>query len=408
MMFYGLLHEAWISIGASRMRTMLAMLGIVIGVGSVVLMLAIGSGSRKAVEESINKLGSNLLIITPGGTSDRGVRTNTVSRLTEQDANAIAQIPSVAATAAVTIPREFQVASGKLNWSTRVTGVTADYFFIRNWTFIEGEGFAPNDMRLGKRVAIIGTTIVKNLFPEKDALGATLRINSLPFKVIGILEPKGQDFNGRDQDDAVFIPLNTAQNKLWGNNYYLGVVQTIFVQVVPESLNQATQDITDLIRQRHKLRESNNDDFNIRNLTSITQAATETTKALSLLLGAIASISLIVGGIGIMNIMLVTVTERTREIGIRKAIGATEHQILLQFLMEAVIITTVGSIIGLLLGYAGGLGANYWFAIAVDYNLWSVLLALAVAVGVGIASGIYPARKASTMQPIEALRTVGA
>jgi putative ABC transport system permease protein len=408
-MFFGLLHEAWVSIGANRLRTFLAMLGIVIGVGSVVLMLAVGAGSRRAVEESINKLGSNLLIITPGSSSDRGVRNAAISRLTEQDASAIAQIPNIIATAPATSPREFQVASGKLNWSTRITGTTPDFFSIRNWTFTQGDTFTNDDMRLGKRVAVVGSTIVKNLFPEGNALGEILRINGTPFLIIGILESKGQDFNGRDQDDTVIIPITTAQSKLWGNYYFAGVVQMIFAQTVSkEALNEADEEITALLRIRHKLRETQRDDFTIRNLTSITQVATETTRALSMLLGAIASISLVVGGIGIMNIMLVTVTERTREIGIRKAIGATEQQILLQFLMEAVIIASVGSAIGLLLGYIGGLSAEHWFAIEVDYSLWSVILALAVAVGVGIASGLYPARKAALMQPIEALRMVGA
>ena len=408
-MFLGLLHEAWVSIGAHRLRTFLAMLGIVIGVGSVVLMLAVGLGSRKAVEETISKLGSNLLIVTPGSTSNKGVRTNTISRLTEQDAAAIAQLPNVTAAAPSTMPREFQIAAGKLNWSTRVTGSTPDFFIVRNWTFRQGDPFSPDDMRLGNRVAVVGSTIVKNLFPDGNALGATLRINGLPFRIIGVLESKGQDFNGRDQDDAVMVPLSTAESKLWGYSYYQGIVQMIFVQAISkEAMEGITEDMAEILRKRHKLRETQDDDFTIRNLTSITQVATETTRALSMLLGAIASISLVVGGIGIANIMLVTVTERTREIGIRKAIGATDRHILLQFLMEAVIISAVGSIMGLLLGYLSGQGAAKWLSIAVEYNLWSVVLALVVAVGVGIASGLYPARKAASMQPIDALRMVGA
>jgi putative ABC transport system permease protein len=408
-MFFGLLHEAWISIGASRLRTFLAMLGIVIGVGSVVLMLAIGSGSRRAVEESITKLGSNLLIVTTGPIPDKGLRSKFITGFTEQDVAAITQLPYVSRAAPATVARDFQAQVGKLSWNTRVTGTTNDFFPIRNWA-VQGELFSDDEMRLGKRVAIIGSTIVKNLFPEGNALGSTIRLSGTPFRVIGVLESKGQDFSGRDQDDGIYVPFRAALNKLAGNTLPgVNPVQIVYVEAInKEALDDAAEDIIELLRYRYKISEAMGDSFIVRNLSSIIQVATETTRALSLLLGAIASISLIVGGIGIMNIMLVTVTERTREIGIRKAIGATEQHILLQFLLEAIIISATGSALGLIIGYVGGLGAVRWFSLSVEYNLWSVILALGVAVGVGLLSGIYPAHKAAKLQPIEALRTVGA
>jgi putative ABC transport system permease protein len=408
-MFLGLLHEALISIGASRLRTFLAVLGIVIGVASVVLMLAVGRGSQSAVEESINKLGSNLLIITAGSRSTNGLQSTNISDLSDKDAEAIATLPSVIAAAPATAPQSLQVAAGKNNWNTRITGTTSDFFPIRKWEFSEGDVFSPDDLRLGKRVAIIGSTIATKLFEGEEPLGAAIRINNMPFSIVGILASKGQDFSGRDQDDAIYIPLNTAANKLPGNFEVTGIVQVIYAQASSrEALDFATEEITDLMRNRHKLRESQADDFTIRNLSSITQTATDTSKALSMLLGAIASISLIVGGIGIMNIMLVTVAERTREIGIRKAIGASDNQILLQFLFEAMLIALSGCIIGLVIGFGGGLAAHRYMNIPIEYSVWSILLALIVATIVGLASGIYPAYKAAKLQPIEALRSVGA
>jgi len=384
------------------------MLGIVIGVGSVILMLAVGAGSRSTVEEAINKLGSNLLIVTPGSSDNKGLRSNSLSSLEIKDADAVGQLPSIFAAAPATSPRDFQLTAGNKNWSSRTTGTTPDFFLVRNWVFAEGASFTIDDQKLGKRVAVIGATVANQLYGDDTALGMTMRINGLPFLIVGILESKGQGFDGRDQDDTVFIPITTAESKLWGYSYAMGVVQFIFAEAVDEnSLYIATDEITQVLRIRHKLRETEADDFTVRNLTSIARVATDTTKALSMLLGAIASISLVVGGIGIMNIMLVTVTERTREIGIRKAVGATEHNILIQFLMEAIIIAGAGSLLGLLTGVGFGMGAEYWLSIRVEFSMWSVLLALGVAIGVGLASGLYPAFKAARMQPIEALRTVG-
>jgi putative ABC transport system permease protein len=408
MIVTGLYHEAWVSIAASRLRTFLAMLGIVIGVGSVILMLAVGAGSRATVQAAIDKLGTNLIIITPGSREVKGVTTSTVSDLTVGDANAIGQLETVIDSAPATQGREFQISLGNTNMNTRVTGTTSSFFPIRAWTFAGGNNFTEEEERLGKRVAVIGATIAAGLFQGEDAIGRNFRINGIPFTVVGILEPKGQGFDGRDQDDTIIIPLNTARSKLWGYNFSEGIVQYIFAEAASkEEVEIAFDDIANLLRERHKLRETEPDDFSIRNLSSIAQVATDTTKALSILLGAIASISLVVGGIGIMNIMLVTVTERTREIGIRKAIGATKNSILIQFLMEAILIAGAGSFIGFISGIGFGIAAEHWGGITVQFSMWSVVLSLGVAIGVGITSGLYPAFKAAHMEPIEALRNVG-
>ena len=404
-----LFREAWISVAASRLRTFLAMLGIVIGVGSVILMLAVGSGSQRQVQDAIDQLGSNLLIITPGSSDNKGLRSNSISKLTVKDAEAIAQLPTIFSASPATSQREFQVSAGSNNWNSRITGTTPEFFAIRNWVFAEGQSFTAEDQRLGRRVAVIGATVATELFGEQAPLGMTFRINGLPFQVVGLLESKGQGFDGRDQDDAIFIPITTAESKLWGYMFASGVVQFIFAEAISkDDLELATEDITQLLRERNKLKETEADNFTVRNLTAIARVATDTTKALSILLGAIASISLIVGGIGIMNIMLVTVAERTREIGIRKAVGATRRHILSQFLMEAILIAGVGSAIGLAAGLGLGFAAEEWMSVPVEYSLWSVVMALGVAVGVGLASGLYPAFKAARMNPIEALRSVGA
>ena len=409
MMLTGLLREALISISASRLRTFLAVLGIVIGVASVVLMLAVGTGSQRSIETAISKLGSNVLIVTPGARSNNGLRTTDISALTMKDAAAMAELPSIAAASPITASREIQIAAGKLNWDTRVIGVTPDYFYIREWGLTEGNHFNDEEMRLGKRVAIIGSTIVNKLFPNTVAIGGVLRVNGMPFTVIGVLESKGQDFSGRDQDDIVYMPTTTVQSKLLGSNYAFGIVQGIYTKVISrEVMDMATMEISELLRERHKLRGNEADDFTVHNLTSITQTATDTSRAMAMLLGAIASISLIVGGIGIMNIMLVTVTERTREIGIRKAIGANDHQIMLQFLLEAMLIALSGCFIGLAIGFGGGLVVHHWMDIPIEFSLWSAVVALIVAVTVGLLSGIYPAFKAARLQPIEALRAIGA
>ena len=405
MRFPSLLHEAWVSISASRLRTFLAMLGIVIGVGSVVLMLAIGSGSSRAVEKAINQLGTNLLIVTPGSSNAKGVQSNSISAFKIRDALILGQLPSVTDAAAISERRPFQVRSSFGNWNSGVQGITEAGLRINNWKLAEGESFTADHIRNADRVVVLGKSAATNLFADNAVVGNKVQISTISFRVIGVLAPKGQSMDGRDQDDVIFMPITTAESKLWGYGYAQGIVQMLMVQVVSkEAMDNATEEIRATLRERFKLRGTTADNFTIHNLTSITQIASDTTRAMSILLGAIASISLVVGGIGIMNIMLVTVSERTREIGIRKAIGANEGHILSQFLLEALMISGVGSFTGLAMGFGLGSVAERFFGVPTYYSLWSVVISLAVACGVGIGSGLYPAYKAAKLQPIEALR----
>lgn len=405
MQISSLLHESWVSISASRLRTFLAMLGIVIGVGSVVLMIAIGSGSSRQVEKSIRSLGTNLLIVTPGATEAKGVQSAGYSKFEIKDAAILSQLPSVAYAAAFTDYRSFQVVSSFGNWSAGVMGTTDTGIKIRNWEFATGRSYNAEEVKKGERVVVLGSTVAERLFGGRDGVGMNVQINNISFRVVGTLKPKGQSMDGRDQDNVIFLPITTAQAKLWGFTYWQGIVQTLNVQAVSKNyLDKATEEIRDVLRVRFRLKGAEADNFTITNLATITKAATDTTKSMSILLASIASISLVVGGIGIMNIMLVTVSERTREIGIRKAIGASERIILMQFLLEAIFIAVVGSLLGLLLGFGLGFMAQHYFAVPVFYSLWSVVSSLGVASGVGIASGLYPAYKAARLQPIEALR----
>ncbi|MDX2073723.1 MAG: ABC transporter permease [Alphaproteobacteria bacterium] len=405
MLASALIRESWVSISASRLRTFLAMLGIVIGVGSVVLMIAIGTGSSRQVEKAIKQLGTNLLIITPGATNAKGLQSSSYSSFSIRDAAILSQLPSVGYAAAFTEYRTFQVRSSFGNWSTGVIGTTEAGVKIRGWEMQSGIGYSNEDVKKGERVVVVGSTVADKLFGGREAVGSSIQINSISFRVIGTLKAKGQSIDGRDQDNVIFIPITTAQAKLWGFTYWQGVVQTLTVQAVSKHyMSKATEEIRDTLRKRFRLKSTQADNFTITNLSSITKAATDTTKSMSILLASIASISLVVGGIGIMNIMLVTVSERTREIGIRKAIGASERVILAQFLLEAIFIAFVGSILGLLLGFGLGFMAERYLDVPVYYSLWSVMISLAVASGVGIASGIYPAYKAAKLQPIEALR----
>src|SRR6185437_3133891 len=343
-------NEALISIGTSRLRTFLAMLGIVIGVASVIVMLAIGAGSRQQMEDAIASLGSNLLTVFPGNIQYKGVFTSS-SLLNMDDVEAIGNLPSVQAAAPSTFPRSFQAAAGKRNWNAQVVGTTTSYFDMSNWAFVAGRAFSSDETRVAAPVAVIGATIAAKLFPdetgrESDLIGRGIQINNMPFRIDGVLKAKGAGMNGTDQDDVILVPITTAQNRLWG--HYAHIVSFILAQAVSaDVMDQATNDIGTLLRQRHHLRESAADNFTVRNMASVMELAGNTTQTMSMLLGAVASISLVVGGIGIMNIMLVNVTERSREIGIRKALGATSRQILIQFLLEAVMITGAGSLTGL-------------------------------------------------------------
>ena len=401
-----MLGEAWHAMGSNRLRTALTMLGMVIGVGSVVLMMAIGQGAQYAVAQTISTMGSNLYVVLAGWTQSAGVRTGGGYGFTLRlaDAEAIAELDDIDAVAPMHQGTQ-QLIYGAKNWNATVIGTTPAYLDTRSWAVVSGASFADEDVRWATRVALLGRTVVENLFdPGEDPVGKTIRVRNTPFVVIGTLAPKGQNLDGRDQDDTILIPLSTAQRKVFGVPF-AGSVRAIMVKASSaEAMPLVEKSITALLRQRHRLRADQDDDFYIRNLAAAADTAAETTRVMSLLLGAIASVSLLVGGIGIMNIMLVSVTERTREIGIRMAIGARQRDILAQFLLEAIMISVTGCLIGLVLGIGGALLVNALSDMVIVISGGSVLVAFAVAAGVGVFFGFYPARSASKLDPIEALR----
>jgi len=401
-----MLSEAWHAMGANRLRTFLTMLGMVIGVGAVVLMMAIGEGAQQSIKRSIDSMGSNLFVILSGSSSASGSRSGSgnSSALNINDANAVGDLEDIAAIAPISTGNAQIIFSGN-NWNTSIIGTSPTYFSIRGWNVDSGELFSDADIRSANRVALIGKTVAENLFGDDiDPIGKTIRIKKSPFMILGVLESKGQSFDGRDQDDTIIVPITTAQRKLFGNQIP-GSVRMIMAQAKSEKYMGVAEDaINDLIRQRHNIRENAESDFSVRNLTAMAKTASDTAKTMSMLLGAIASISLLVGGIGIMNIMLVSVTERTREIGIRMAIGAREKDILLQFLLEACVISIVGCVIGIALGLGGALIVKKMVGAEILISMRSIVLAFSVAASVGVFFGYYPATKAAKLHPIEALR----
>ena len=401
-----MLSEAWHAMSANRLRTFLTMLGMVIGVGAVILMMAIGEGAQQSIKRSIDSMGSNLFVILSGSSSTSGSRSGSgnSSALNINDANAVGDLEDIAAIAPISTGNAQVIFSGS-NWNTSIIGTSPTYFSIRGWNVDSGELFSDADIRSANRVALIGKTVAENLFGDDiDPIGKTIRIKKSPFMILGVLESKGQSFDGRDQDDTIIVPITTAQRKLFGNQIP-GSVRMIMAQAKSEKYMGVAEDaINDLIRQRHNIRENAESDFSVRNLTAMAKTASETAKTMSMLLGAIASISLLVGGIGIMNIMLVSVTERTREIGIRMAIGAREKDILLQFLLEACVISIVGCVIGIALGLGGALLVKKMVGAEILISMQSIVLAFSVAASVGVFFGYYPASKAAKLHPIEALR----
>ncbi len=401
-----MLSEAWHAMSANRLRTFLTMLGMVIGVGAVILMMAIGEGAQQSIKRSIDSMGSNLFVILSGSSSTSGSRSGSgnSSALNINDANAVGDLEDIAAIAPISTGNAQVIFSGS-NWNTSIIGTSPTYFSIRGWNVDSGELFSDADIRSANRVALIGKTVAENLFGDDiDPIGKTIRIKKSPFMILGVLESKGQSFDGRDQDDTIIVPITTAQRKLFGNQIP-GSVRMIMAQAKSEKYMGVAEDaINDLIRQRHNIRENAESDFSVRNLTAMAKTASDTAKTMSMLLGAIASISLLVGGIGIMNIMLVSVTERTREIGIRMAIGAREKDILLQFLLEACVISIVGCVIGVALGLGGALLVKKMVGAEILISMQSIILAFSVAASVGVFFGYYPASKAAKLHPIEALR----
>ena len=397
--------EALRAMSLNGLRTILTMLGMIIGVAAVVLMLAIGQGAQHTVNQSIASMGSNLFIILSGASTSGGLRmgAGSVPTLTFADAQALAKIPTLKAVAPV-YPGTAQLAYGANNWSTAVSGTTPEFMEVRNWTLESGHPFEDSDVRGATRVVVLGKTVAQSLFGDEDPTGKTIRIKNLPFLVIGMLAPKGQSLDGRDQDDIAIVPVTTAQRKLFGNQFP-GTVRYISVQAKSaEVMEEAEREMIQVLRQRHRLAEDAENDFMLRNLTAVAQSAAGSAQAMSFMLGAIASISLLVGGIGIMNIMLVSVTERTREIGIRMAIGARRRDILLQFLLEALMICIAGGLAGVLLGVGGAWAVASFADMAVVVSTSSILLSFAFAAATGVFFGFYPARRAAGLKPVEALR----
>jgi putative ABC transport system permease protein len=402
------IRSALSAIGANALRSALTMLGIIIGVAAVIAMVAIGSGARERVDSQIKSLGANLAIIQSGNVTQGGVRlgAGASSTLTDEDARAVLnEVEDVVAAAAVITTRAQAVYAGT-NWSTMITATDLDFFTAREWGLAEGRLFEPEEIRRGEIVAIIGQTVARNLFGDSDPLDQMFRIRNVPFKVIGVMAGKGQSALGQDQDDVIFVPLDTGRRRIVGRNYARDrSVQTIMVKFASEqAISPGIEQTRALLRQRHRLTEDQDDDFIARNLTEIANTATAAASTLSWLLAAVAGVSLLVGGIGIMNIMLVSVTERTREIGLRLAVGARQRDVLSQFLIEATTLATIGGAVGIALGVGAATAiarfAGWPFVISVQ----TILIAVGVSGLIGVFFGFYPARQAARLDPIEALR----
>ena len=398
-----LLKVALKSILKSRMRSLLTSLGIIIGVAAVVIMVAIGDGAQIQVEQQISALGSNLIIIFPGSMSSRGVRmgAGSINQFTMDDVDKIREETTLIKAVSPIVRAGGQIIGGSGNWNTQIQGVSTDYLEIREWPLASGEFFTERDMISRAKVAVIGQTIVKELFPDEDPIGQQIRIRNVPFRVIGILSAKGQSGMGSDQDDIIFAPATTVLDRLAGGRN-ISFIQASAVST--DEIDAAQQELTEVMRQAHRLNPGDDDDFTVRNQAEITEAATETSKVLTLLLASVAGVSLIVGGIGIMNIMLVSVTERTREIGIRLSVGARTSDILIQFLTEAIVLSLVGGLIGILLSVGVIYILNNYAGVMSVIKPEIIAIAVSFAGIIGIFFGFYPARKAANLNPIDALR----
>jgi putative ABC transport system permease protein len=392
----------------NRTRSALTMLGIIIGVAAVIAMVGVGAGATARIQSQIQSIGSNLIIVLPGSVSSSGVRLGSggVATLTVDDAKAIAaECPSVTL-AAPTVRGGVQVVYGNSNWATAVQGVTPDYMTIRDYTMLSGQFFTTQDVDAAAKTAVLGETVARNLFGDANAAGQVVIIKNVPFTVAGVLTPKGQSPTGQDQDDIILLPISTAMQKVLGvNKANAKAVGSLMVQAIsPQAMSDAIQEMAALLRERHRILPGLEDDFTIRNLTEVFTAQEASAQVMSILLGAIASVSLIVGGIGIMNIMLVSVTERTREIGLRLAVGGKRHDILSQFLVEAVTLSVLGGIIGIVTGLSASVLISHFAQWSTEVSLLSVLLSFFFSALVGVFFGYYPARKAAFLNPIEALR----
>ncbi|CAI4034001.1 FtsX-like permease family protein [Nitrospira tepida] len=388
------------------LRTGLTMLGIVIGIGAVVTMVSVGEGASALIQSEISSLGLNAVIIVPGATTVGGVRSGLggVSTLTVDDAREIQKRVRGVSLMTYATRGVLQVVRENKNWNTVVTGVTASLPDIRDWPVEAGTFFSQSDEDVAAKVAVLGRTVAQNLFERgEEIVGAQIRIKNVPLRVLGVLKPKGQSFTGQDQDDIVFLPFSTAERKVLGTKL-LGTVGAIFVKAGPEArMSEMVQDVRELLRARHRLHQTEEDDFTVRTMEDVAKMSAGTSRTMMLLLLGIASIALLVGGIGIMNILLVSVTERTREIGIRMALGAKRQDILLQFLMEAVVLSSVGGLLGVLVGIGGARVLSGLAGWPVTISLDAIVVAVLFSVAVGIFFGLYPANRASRLNPIEAL-----
>jgi putative ABC transport system permease protein len=392
------------ALARNKLRAFLTMLGIIIGVGAVFDMVAIGEGSKATIQAQIDSLGTNELSVLPGSANQAGVRTGLgsgVTTLVDGDARAMTREIRAVAYASPVLRRPDQVVAGNLNWGTLTQGVAPEFQQIREWEIAEGRFLHEGDVESAAKVAVLGETVARNLFGNDSPIDAVIRLRNVPFRVVGVLVPKGQSSQGQDQDDIILIPYPTMQKRLMRITF----LQSIIVSAVSaERVQEAQEQITALLRQRHRIAQDREDDFTIRNLSDITEAATTSARVMAVLLGSVASISLLVGGIGIMNIMLVSVTERTREIGIRMAVGARSRDIMLQFLVEAVVMAATGGIIGIFLGIGSSEVLKQWAQWPTHIDPTIVAIAFLFSGAVGVFFGFYPAKKAATLDPIEALR----
>jgi putative ABC transport system permease protein len=400
-----IIRIAFRALARNKTRAALTMLGIIIGVSSVIVMVSIGQGAQATVQAQIEGMGTNLLFVSAGSQNVGGVRSGAgdtgTNTLTVDDLDAVKrEVPSVALVSPVVNSRS-QLVAGNQNWSTSIQGVSEQFPEIRKWAVASGDFFTDSDVRSAARVVVIGQTIADNLFPGQDAVGQTMRISNMPFRVAGVMARKGQDPQGRDQDDAAFAPYTSVQKKLLGSTR----VQVAYVSAVSQDATYTAQSqIADLLRQRHKLAQGAPDDFTVRNMSDVAEAANETNSVMTMLLGSIAGVSLLVGGIGIMNIMLVSVTERTREIGIRMAIGARSTAVRTQFLVESIVLSLTGGFVGIALGVLASVGVPFLLGWPTLVSTASIIGSVVFSAGVGIFFGYYPARKAAALDPIDALR----
>ena len=392
---------AWASLVANKLRSLLTMLGIIIGVAAVIALVSIGNGVKQDIEDSISSLGSNLLVVMPGAPRTPGVRPSqgSMKSLKISDYEAIAKLEGVKAASPMTNGSYVVIYQNK-NWTTSVAGVNSNFQDVNNWTMTSGRFFSDKNVQNRERVAVVGQTVVKNLFADEDPVGKEIRVKNIPFRVIGVLKSKGNGTMGNDQDDTVLIPYTTSMERVEGIDY----LRMVYVVAKDdEGIDRLQADIENLLRVRHSIKDPNLDDFNIQNMKSIMETVAQTTGTFTLFLGAVAAISLVVGGIGIMNIMLVSVTERTREIGVRKALGATYSVIVTQFLIEAVVISLMGGFIGI----AFGIGASKLIGMASGMStvvsIPTIIMSFGFSMAIGLIFGIYPARKAAKLNPIDAL-----